>query len=39
MHVAHKEGEKGSYLTVKDNQVGFLAVQLSCILLSTSVRL
>lgn len=21
MHVAHKEGEKGSYLTVKDNQV------------------
>lgn len=23
MQVAHKEGEKGSYLTVKDNQVGF----------------
>ena len=21
MHVAHKEGDKGSYLTVKDNQV------------------
>jgi pre-mRNA-splicing factor ATP-dependent RNA helicase DHX15/PRP43 len=21
MHVAHKEGEKGSYITVKDNQV------------------
>ncbi|THU98539.1 hypothetical protein K435DRAFT_777419 [Dendrothele bispora CBS 962.96] len=25
MQVAHKEGEKGSYLTVKDNQVGLLA--------------
>jgi pre-mRNA-splicing factor ATP-dependent RNA helicase DHX15/PRP43 len=23
MQVAHKEGEKGNYLTVKDNQVGF----------------
>jgi pre-mRNA-splicing factor ATP-dependent RNA helicase DHX15/PRP43 len=23
MQVAHKEGEKGSYLTVKDNQVRF----------------
>ena len=22
MQVAHKEGEKGNYLTVKDNQVG-----------------
>lgn len=21
MHIAHKEGEKGNYLTVKDNQV------------------
>lgn len=25
MQVAHKEGEKGSYLTVKDNQVRGLA--------------
>jgi pre-mRNA-splicing factor ATP-dependent RNA helicase DHX15/PRP43 len=24
MQVAHKEGEKGNYLTVKDNQVGVL---------------
>ena len=39
MQVAHKEGEKGSYLTVKDNQVGFLVVHLSCILLSITVRL
>ncbi|KAJ4470361.1 P-loop containing nucleoside triphosphate hydrolase protein [Lentinula edodes] len=28
MHVAHKEGEKGSYLTVKDNQV--VALHPSC---------
>ena len=26
MHVAHKEGEKNSYLTVKDNQVGLLVI-------------
>lgn len=25
MQVAHKEGEKGSYLTVKDNQVSWIA--------------
>ena len=25
MQVAHKEGEKGNYLTVKDNQVHFAA--------------
>jgi pre-mRNA-splicing factor ATP-dependent RNA helicase DHX15/PRP43 len=24
MQVAHKEGEKGNYLTVKDNQVGLI---------------
>jgi pre-mRNA-splicing factor ATP-dependent RNA helicase DHX15/PRP43 len=24
MQVAHKEGEKGNYLTVKDNQVGLM---------------
>ncbi|WVQ81617.1 hypothetical protein IAT38_003741 [Cryptococcus sp. DSM 104549] len=28
MHVAHKEGEKGSYMTVKDNQV--VRLHLSC---------
>ena len=26
MQVAHKEGEKGSYLTVKDNQVSFTSI-------------
>ena len=26
MHVAHKEGDKNSYLTVKDNQVGLLVI-------------
>lgn len=27
MQVAHKEGEKGNYLTVKDNQVSFVHVR------------
>lgn len=33
MQVAHKEGEKGNYLTVKDNQVGvqyFDILAMSC---------
>jgi pre-mRNA-splicing factor ATP-dependent RNA helicase DHX15/PRP43 len=30
--VAHKEGEKGSYVTVKDNQVCFLDFPLKCII-------
>lgn len=28
MQVAHKEGEKGNYLTVKDNQVSFVNVRI-----------
>jgi hypothetical protein len=30
MQIAHKEGEKGNYLTVKDNQVCRYRLSLSC---------
>jgi pre-mRNA-splicing factor ATP-dependent RNA helicase DHX15/PRP43 len=32
MQVAHKEGEKGSYVTVKDNQVRYLDFPLTRVL-------
>jgi len=31
MQVAHKEGEKGNYMTVKDNQVRLVWVRLLCV--------
>jgi pre-mRNA-splicing factor ATP-dependent RNA helicase DHX15/PRP43 len=32
MQIAHKEGEKGNYLTVKDHQVMFLLFLMICTL-------